>query len=102
MYAIIAHSGKQYRVAEGDELELDRISDEVGTSVEVSEVLLIGGDETKVGTPHVDGAKVTLEVISHGLGDKRSTFKYTARQRTRVGRGFRASTTKVRVQSISA
>ena len=102
MYAIIAHSGKQYRVSEGDELELDRISDEVGSNVEVAEVLLIGGDETKVGTPHVDGAKVTLEVLDHGLGDKRETFKYTARQRTRVGRGFRASTTKVRVQSISA
>jgi large subunit ribosomal protein L21 len=102
MYAIIAHSGKQYRVSEGDELELDRISDEVGSNVEVAEVLLIGGDETKVGTPHVDGAKVTLEVLGHGLGDKRETYKYTARQRTRVSRGFRASTTKVRVQSISA
>ena len=102
MYAIIAHSGKQYRVSEGDELELDRISDEVGSNVEVAEVLLIGGDETKVGTPHVDGAKVTLAVLSHDLADKRSTFKYTARQRTRVGRGFRASTTKVRVESISA
>jgi large subunit ribosomal protein L21 len=102
MYAIIAHSGKQYRVSEGDELELDRITDAVGSNLDVAEVLFIGGDETKVGTPHVDGAKVTLEVISHGLGEKRSTFKYTARQRTRVGRGFRASTTTVRVQSISA
>ena len=102
MYAIIAHSGKQYRVSEGDELELDRISDEVGSNVEVAEVLLIGGDETKVGTPHVNGAKVTLEVLGHGLGEKRETYKYTARQRTRVSRGFRASTTKVRVQSISA
>ena len=102
MYAIIAHSGKQYRVSEGDELELDRISDEVGSNVEVAEVLLIGGDETKVGTPHVDGAKVTLEVLGHGLGEKRETYKYTARQRPRVSRGFRASTTKVRVQSISA
>ena len=102
MYAIIAHSGKQYRISEGDELELDRIEDEVGAKLEVAEVLFIGGEETHVGTPHVKGAKVTLEVISHDLGDKRSTFKYTPRQRTRVGRGFRASITKVRVQSISA
>ena len=57
---------------------------------------------TAHGTPHVDGAKVTLAVLSHDLAEKRSTFKYTARQRTRVGRGFRASTTKVRVESISA
>jgi large subunit ribosomal protein L21 len=102
MYAIIAHSGKQYRISEGDELELDRIENEVGSKLEVAEVLLIGGEETRVGTPHVKGAKVTLEVISHDLGEKRSTFKYTARQRTRVGRGFRASITRVRVQSISA
>ena len=102
MYAIIAHSGKQYRVSEGDELELDRTTEEVGAQIEVNEVLLIGGDKTQVGTPHVKGATVTLEVLSHDLGDKRSTFKYTARQRTRVGRGFRPSTTTVRVQSISA
>jgi len=102
MYAIIAHSGKQYRVAEGDVVALDRIDSEVGSSIELDDVLLVGGDKPKVGTPNVKNAKVTVEVVSHDLGEKRNTFKYQARHRSRVGRGFRPASTTVRVQSISA
>jgi large subunit ribosomal protein L21 len=102
MYAVIAHSGKQYRVQESEEIVIDRLAAEVGATLDVTDVLLIGGDAVKVGTPNVDGAKVTLEVLSHDLGAKRSTFKYRRTRRSRVGRGFRPSTTTVRVQSIQA
>jgi len=102
MYAVIAHSGKQFRVQESDEVELDRIAADVGASIDITEVLVIGGDTVKIGAPHVDGASVTVEVVSHDLGEKRSTFKYRRTRRSRVGRGFRPSTTTVRVQSIQA
>ncbi len=102
MYAIIAHSGKQIRVQQSDEVVLDRITAEVGSTVEITDVLMIGGDNVKVGTPNVDGASVTVEVLSHELGDKRDVFKYRRTRRTRVRRGFRPSITTVRVQSIQA
>ena len=78
MYAIIAHSGKQIRVEESDQIVLDRITAEVGSTVEITDVLLIGGDNVKVGAPNVDGASVTVEVLSHELGDKRDV--YTSRR----------------------
>ena len=102
MYAVIAHSGKQFRVQESDVVEIDRIAAEVGSTVDITDVLLVGGDTVKVGAPQVDGATVTLEVLSHDLGEKRSTFKYRRRHRSRVSRGFRPATTTVRVQSIQA
>ena len=102
MYAIIAHSGQQFTVSEGDVINVDRILAEIGSTQELSDVLLIGGDKVKVGTPHVKGAKVTVEVMAHELGDKRNSFKYRRRHRSRVGRGFRPSTTRLKVQSIKA
>jgi large subunit ribosomal protein L21 len=102
MYAVIAHSGQQFRLSEGDELVLDRIQAEAGSTIDITDVLLIGGDKTKIGTPTVKGAKVTLEVLGDELGEKRNTFKYRARHRTRVGRGFRPSLTRVRVAKIKA
>ena len=102
MYAIIAHSGQQFTVSEGDVINVDRILAEIGSTQELSDVLLIGGDKVKVGTPTVKGAKVTVEVMAHELGDKRNSFKYRRTRRSRVGRGFRPSTTRLKVQSIKA
>jgi len=71
MYAVIKHGGKQYKVHVGDVLELDRIEGvEPKSTIEINEVLLVKGDDTKIGTPTVDGAKVVLEVINHGRGKK--------------------------------
>ena len=67
MYAVIAHSGQQFRLSEGDEVTLDRINAEVGASIDIDEVLLIGGDKVKVGNPTVKGAKVTVEVLALSL-----------------------------------
>ena len=102
MYAVIAHSGKQYRVSEDDLVDVDRISAEVGSTFDITEVLLVSGDDVKIGTPKVDGAAVTVEVISHDLGEKRDVFKYRSTHRSRVRRGFRPATTRLRVQRIQA
>ena len=102
MYAVIAHSGQQFRLSEGDEITLDRIDAEVGASIDIDEVLLIGGDKVKVGNPTVKGAKVTLEVLANVLGEKRSTFKYRPTRRSRVRKAQRPSFTRVKVTKIKA
>jgi len=102
MYAVIAHSGQQFRLEEGDELTLDRINAEAGDTVDIDDVLLIGGDKVKVGTPTVKGAKVTVEVIAQELGEKRSTFKYRPTRRSRVRKAQRPSLTRVKVTKIKA
>jgi len=102
MYAVIAHSGQQFRLEEGDELTLDRINAEAGDTVDIDDVLLIGGEKVKVGTPTVKGAKVTVEVIAQELGEKRSTFKYRPTRRSRVRKAQRPSLTRVKVTKIKA
>ncbi len=102
MYAVISHSGKQYRLAEGDEVVLDQVTAEPGASIDIEDVLLIGGDKVKVGTPTVKGAKVTVEVLGNELGNKRSTFKYRRTRRSRVRMGQRPAHTRVKVTKIKA
>ncbi|MEC7240847.1 MAG: 50S ribosomal protein L21 [Myxococcota bacterium] len=102
MYAVVEQGGKQYRVSEGDTLEIDRLEAEEGAEIELSRVLLIGGDKVKVGSPAVKGAKVTAKVVSHYLGDKVETFKYRPRKRYRKLGGFRASVTKIEITGIKA
>ena len=74
MYALIETSGSQHRVSEGDLLVVDRVQADVGESISLSRVLMVGGDESKIGTPYLDGAKVTAEVVEHHLGNKVATF----------------------------
>ena len=102
MYAVIKHSGKQYKVKVGDILDLDRIDAEPKSEIEVTDVLLVKGDETKIGTPVVDGAKVVLEVINHTRGTKIIIFKKRRRKDSKKKRGFRRDFTKVRVKEIVA
>lgn len=102
MYAVVVSGGKQYRVSQGDTLVVDRLSAEVGSSVELAEVLMVGGDALKVGAPTVPGARVVAEVVSHDLGEKRMTFKYRRTRRYRKLRGFRPSLTTLRVTAIEA
>ncbi|MCV3383783.1 50S ribosomal protein L21 [Campylobacter lari] len=102
MYAIIKHSGKQYRVSQGDELKLDRFEAEVKSNVEVSEVLAVCDKELKVGAPFVAGAKVVLEVIAHGKDKKVVIYKKRRRKDSKLKRGFRRQFTRVRVVDIKA
>jgi large subunit ribosomal protein L21 len=102
MYAIVATSGKQYKVEEGATLVIDRMNAEVGAEITLDQVLLIGGDDVKIGAPTVEGASVTAKVISHDKGAKVITYKYKARKRTRVKKGFRASHTTLEITGIKA
>ncbi|MES9914250.1 MAG: 50S ribosomal protein L21, partial [Candidatus Sedimenticola sp. 4PFRAG1] len=71
MYAVIQTGGKQYRVSQGDTLKVEKLGTEEGSSVELDKVLMVAdGDNIKVGTPYVDGGKVTATVKSHGRGKK--------------------------------
>ncbi len=102
MYAVIKNGGKQYKVQAGDILTLDKMDVEPKSEVEINEVLLVDGDELKIGTPLVDGAKVILEVINHGRGKKVVIFKKRRRKDSKKKRGFRRDFTRVRVKEIVA
>lgn len=102
MYAVLVTGGKQYRVSEGDTLLVDRLHAEVGSNIDLDNVLMVGGDQLKIGSPTVPGAKVTAEVVSHDLGEKRMTFKFRRTRRYRRLVGFRPSLTTLRITSISA
>jgi large subunit ribosomal protein L21 len=103
MYAVIKHGGKQYKVKVGDILDLDRIEGaEPKQTIEIDDVLLVKGDDLKVGNPKVEGAKVILEVIGNYRGKKVIIFKKRRRKDSKKKRGFRRDYTKVRVKEIIA
>ncbi len=104
MYAVIKHGGKQYKVHEGDILELDRIEGaEPKQIIELDEVILIKDDNgIKIGAPKVEGAKVVLEVINNARGKKVIIFKKRRRKDSKKKRGFRRDITRVRVKEIKA
>jgi len=99
MFAIVESGGKQYRVAEGDVLRLEKLDAEAGTTVELP-VLLLGSDAVKVGTPTVEGAKVTAEVVGHGRGEKVHIYKFRAKTNYRRHIGHRQSYTEVRITKV--
>lgn len=102
MYAIIATGGKQYRVAEGDLLRVEKLEAEVGSDVDFDQVLLVGdGDDVRVGAPLVEGGKVTATVESHGRGDKVRIVKFRRRKHHRKQMGHRQYYTAVRITGIA-
>ena len=103
MYAVIKTGGKQYKVTEGDVLRVEKLNAEVNATVELTEVLLVAGDNTvKVGSPLVEGAKVVVEVLSHGKGAKVINFKYKPKKASHRKKGHRQLFTEVKVTSINA
>jgi len=100
MFAIVQSGGKQYRVEEGDVLRLEALEAEVGATVDLP-VLMLGGDTTKVGTPTVEGAKVSAEVVEHGRGEKIYVKKFKAKANYRRRTGHRQAYTEVRVTGIA-
>lgn len=100
-YAVIETGGKQYRVAEGDYITVERLAVEAGSDVTIDRVLLIGGDgATKIGTPVVDGATVTATVTEHKRGPKIEVFKYKAKKRYRRHTGHRQEQTRLTITGI--
>ncbi len=100
MFAIVQTSGKQYRVSAGETILVDHMSAEVGDTVTLDQVLLVSGDETRIGAPTVEGAKVTAKVTGHPRGEKKIAFKYRPRKRYRRRVGFRHSHTSLEIVSI--
>ncbi|MEX0954671.1 MAG: 50S ribosomal protein L21 [Rhizobiaceae bacterium] len=101
MFAVIKTGGKQYRVAAEDTLSIERVAGEVGDIVEIGNVLAFGeGDMVTIGTPFVDGAMVTAEVVEQGRGPKLIAFKKRRRQNSRRKRGHRQLLTTVRISEI--
>lgn len=100
-YAIIESGGKQYKAVEGGTIEVDRLPLEVGTEIELEDVLLISNDgEVEVGSPTVDGAKVAVTVVDQFKGPKVIVFKYKSRQRYRVKQGHRQKYTRLMIDQI--
>ena len=102
MYAIIESGGKQYRVAQGDVIKVDKLSAEVGETITLDRVLLVHGEQVQVGTPLVEGAAVTAKVLDHPRGDKVITFKYRPTRRYRRRVGYRHSHTQLEIAEIKA
>lgn len=103
MYAIIKTGGKQYRVAEGDVITVEKLAAEANDSVTFDEVLTVVNDgDVKVGTPKVEGAKVTGTVLEQGKAKKILVFKYKAKSNYRRRQGHRQRFTKVCIEKIEA
>jgi len=101
MYAVIKSGGKQYRVASGEQVQVELLDAAVGSDVAFDQVLLVGaGDQVKVGAPLVAGAKVTATVVGHGRGDKVRIFKLRRRKHFQKSQGHRQSYTEVRINDI--
>ena len=102
MQAIIVTGGKQYNVAEGDTLFVEKLPVEAGDSVTFDEVLaIVDGENTKFGAPMVEGAKVEAKVVKNGKGKKIRVFKYTPKKGYRKRQGHRQPYTKVEIGKIS-
>jgi large subunit ribosomal protein L21 len=101
MYAVVRTGGKQVRVAPGDAVWVERLPGEIGATIELGEVLLVGGEgATRVGTPVVAGARVVATITGQGRGEKITIFKAKRRKRYRRKIGHRQEYTQIRVDAI--
>lgn len=103
MYAVIRSQGKQFKVAQGDELDLPLLKGEAGEKVTFGEVLAVGGeDKLTVGRPTVNGASVSGTILRHGRDKKILTWKYLRRKNSAKRIGHRQHFTRVRIDEIKA
>jgi large subunit ribosomal protein L21 len=100
MFAVIRTGGKQYRVAPNDIIQIERIAGEPGDIIELGEVLLLGGDSPKTGSPTIAGALVAAEVLEQSRGDKIIVFKKKRRKNYRRKKGHRQDLTLLRITEI--
>lgn len=102
-YAVVISGGKQYRVQEGDTIVVDQLSAEANSPFTFEEVLLFVDDDTReIGQPLLAGVKVSGKVLEHTKGEKIRVAKFKAKAKYRRATGFRASLTKVQIDSIEA
>jgi len=101
MFSVIETGGKQYKVAVGDKIKVEKLEGKEGSKVVFDQVLLVSdGKDAKVGEPYLSGAKVSGEILKQGRGDKVIVFKYKARKRERTKNGHRQHYTEVKITDI--
>jgi large subunit ribosomal protein L21 len=101
MYAVFKTGGKQYKVAQGDQLRIEKIAGAVGDTVTFEEVLLVGGESAKIGTPLVAGAKVQAKVVAQNRDKKIIVFKFRRRKNYRRKNGHRQPYTALEITGIT-
>ena len=103
MYAVIESGGQQYRVQEGDVLQVEKLEAGAGDALNFDRVLMVGaGKDIKLGTPYVEGGSVAAEVLKHGRHDKIRVIKFRRRKHYKRETGHRQWFTEVRITAISA
>ena len=102
MYAIIATGGKQYKVAEGDVIRVEKLGAAAGENVVFDQVLVVSGDDVKVGNPTVEGATVTASVVKEGKAKKVIVYKYKRKTGYHKKNGHRQQYTQVKIEKINA
>ena len=103
MYAVIKTGGKQYKVAPGEKLKVERIVADVGAEVTLDQVLMVSeGENVRVGQPMVAGSAVKATVVAHGRGDKVKIFKMRRRKHYQKHQGHRQSYTELRIDTIAS
>ncbi|HEY4475715.1 MAG TPA: 50S ribosomal protein L21 [Candidatus Paceibacterota bacterium] len=101
MFAVIETGGKQYKIAMGEKIRVEKLAGENGASVFFDKVLLlVNGEEIKIGAPYVAGAKVEAKVLKQDRADKKIVFKYHSKTRYRKKKGHRQHFTEVQITSI--
>lgn len=101
MYAVIMTGGKQYRVNEGDTIEVERLPAEPGSEIEIDRVLLVGAqDKIRLGKPVVTGARVTCKIVENGRGPKVIAFRKRRRKNSKKIRGHRQEFTRLVISGI--
>ena len=101
MYAIVETGGKQYRVQEGSQILVEKLNAETGSTVTLEKVLMIGGEECKIGTPYLEGSSVTAQVVGQGRGPRIRVFKRWRRNDSRKLHGHRQYYTTLKVTAIA-
>ncbi len=102
MYAVIKTGGKQYKLAQGDVVRIEKLDTEEGASIELDKVLMIAdGDDFNIGTPYIEGGKVTATVKAHGRGKKVEIMKFRRRKHHQKKTGHRQYYTEIEVTGIS-
>jgi large subunit ribosomal protein L21 len=100
MYAVIKTGGKQYRVAQGDKVRVEKLPGNVGDTVTLSEVLMLGGDSPKIGRPLLAGAKVEAKIVAQDRAKKIIVFKFRRRKNYRRKNGHRQPFTALEITGI--
>ena len=99
-YAIVTSGGKQFRAVEGEYIEVDSLEKEAGDTLALDALLVVDGDEVRVGAPTVSGAMVQATVLGHLRGPKLAVFRYKPKKRERAKTGHRQNYTRLQIEKI--